>query len=105
MAKVKYYYDTKTLSYKRIKLSALDKFKKIFYFTAGSTLVGIIIITLFLSFFDSPKEKILKREITQLTSQYNLIEKKLQQVELVLDNIQERDDNIYRLIFEASKNK
>ena len=101
MAKVKYYYDTKTLSYKRIKLSALDKFKKIFYFTAGSTLVGIIIITLFLSFFDSPKEKILKREITQLISQYNLIEEKLQQVELVLDNIQERDDNIYRLIFEA----
>ena len=46
-------------------------------------------------------KKILQREIKQLTSQYELINDKLTQAELVLDDIQKRDDNIYRLIFEA----
>ena len=44
---------------------------------------------------------ILNREIAILTSQYEIVEDKLNQVELVLDDIQNRDDNIYRVIFEA----
>jgi len=58
-------------------------------------------IILFFQFFDSPKEKKLNREIDVLTSQYENIDGKLKQVELVLDDIQNRDDNIYRVIFEA----
>ncbi len=101
MAKVKYYYDTKTLSYKRIELSRLNKLKRLFFFLIGSGLTGFIMIILFFQFFDSPKEKRLNREIDILTSQYENIDGKLTQVELVLDDIQNRDDNIYRVIFEA----
>jgi len=101
MAKVKYYYDTKTLSYKRIELSKANKIKTLFYFLIGSAFTGLIMGIIFLQFFDSPKEKILNREIKQLTTQYKIVQDKLQQVELVLDDIQERDDNIYRVIFEA----
>jgi len=101
MAKVKYYYDTKTLSYKRIELSGLNKLKRLFYFFIGSGFTGFIMIILFFQFFDSPKEKRLNREIDVLTSQYESIDGKLKQVELVLDDIQNRDDNIYRVIFEA----
>ena len=101
MAKVKYYYDTRTLSYKRIELSGLKKLKRLFYFLTGSAFTGVIMIIVFFQFFDSPKEKRLNREITILTSQYEIVEDKLNQVELVLDDIQNRDDNIYRVIFEA----
>ncbi len=101
MAKVKYYYDTKTLSYKRIKLSGLNKLKHLFYFLIGSAFTGLIMIIVFFQFFDSPKEKRLNREIDILTSQYEIVEDKLNQVDLVLDDIQNRDDNIYRVIFEA----
>ena len=101
MAKVKYYYDTKTLSYKRIELSKADKIKNLFYFLIGSAFIGLVIGIIFLQFFDSPKEKILQREIKQLNTQYEIVQDKLQQVELVLDDIQHRDDNIYRVIFEA----
>ena len=101
MAKVKYYYDTKTLSYKRIELSGLNKLKRLFYFLIGSAFTGLIMIIVFFQFFDSPKEKRLNREINILTSQYEIVEDKLNQVELVLDDIQNRDDNIYRVIFEA----
>jgi murein DD-endopeptidase MepM/ murein hydrolase activator NlpD len=101
MAKVKYYYDTKTLSYKRIKLSRMNKVRNLFYFLIGSAFTGLVMVIIFFQFFDSPKEKILNREIKQLSSQYEVVQDKLQQVELVLDDIQERDDNIYRVIFEA----
>jgi len=101
MAKVKYYYDTKTLSYKRIQLSKLSKVKKLLYFILSSAFLGLIMSIAFFQFFDSPKEKMLNREIKQLISQYEITQKKLQQVEIVLDDIQHRDDNIYRVIFEA----
>ena len=101
MAKVKYYYDTKTLRYKRIELSGLNKLKRMFYFLMGSAFLGLVMVLVFFQFFDSPKEKILNREIKQLTTQYEIVQDKLQQVELVLDDIQQRDDNIYRVIFEA----
>tara|TARA_B100000795_G_scaffold79079_1_gene56651 strand:- start:165 stop:1010 length:846 start_codon:yes stop_codon:yes gene_type:complete len=58
-------------------------------------------VIVFFQFFDSPKEKRLNREIDALTTQYEIVEDKLNQVELVLDDIQNRDDNIYRVIFEA----
>jgi DNA-binding transcriptional regulator GbsR (MarR family) len=101
MAKVKYYYDTKTLSYKRIEHSRAKKIKTLFYFLIGSAFTGLLMVIIFFQFFDSPKEKILNREIKQLSSQYELVQDKLQQVELVLDDIHQRDDNIYRVIFEA----
>ena len=101
MAKVKYYYDTKTLIYKRIELSVANKLKKILYFLFGSALTGFIMVVIFLQFFDSPKEKILNREIQQLSIQYKIIKNKLEKAEIVLDDLQKRDDNIYRLIFEA----
>ena len=101
MAKVKYYYDTKTLSYKRIELSKVKKIRNLLYFLVGSTFTGLIMIIIFFQFFDSPKEKILNREIKQLNTQYKVVQEKLIQVELVLDDIQQRDDNIYRVIFEA----
>jgi murein DD-endopeptidase MepM/ murein hydrolase activator NlpD len=63
--------------------------------------LSFFILLIFYQFFDSPKEKRLKLEIQNLTSQYEVINNDMQQVETVLDEIQERDDNIYRVIFEA----
>jgi len=101
MAKIKYYYDTKTLSYKPIKLNSSEKIRGYFIFFLSSILLSFFILMVFYQFFDSPKEKRLKLEIQNLTSQYEVINNDMKQVETVLDEIQERDDNIYRVIFEA----
>ena len=101
MAKIKYYYDTKTLSYKRIQLSKLEKTKKYLLFFSSSLFLSLAIILVFFQFFDSPKENKLKNEIKKLTTQYQVIDESMRQVEIVLDDIQKRDDNIYRTIFEA----
>ena len=91
MAKIKYYYDTKTLSYKRIELNSANKLKRLLYFFVGSAFSGIIIVLIFFYFFDSPKEKILEREINYLIEEYKALNKDIDQVELVLDNIQNRE--------------
>ena len=101
MSKIKYYYDTKTLSYKRIELSNIDKFKNFIIYFTTSAILAFFILLFFFHYFDSPKEKRLKNEIQNLTTQYQVINNNLQQIELVLDDIQKRDDNIYRTIFEA----
>lgn len=101
MAKIKYYYDTKTLSYKPIKLNSSEKIRGYFIFFLSCILLSFFILLIFYQFFDSPKEKRLKLEIQNLTSQYEVINNDMKQVETVLDEIQERDDNIYRVIFEA----
>lgn len=101
MAKIKYYYDTKTLSYKRIELSRFDKIARITYFIGSSAFIGTIMILIFFQLFESPKEKKLKNEITFLNQQYQEIYRKMKQADIVLDDLQNRDDNIYRVIFEA----
>ena len=101
MAKIKYYYDTKTLSYKPIDSTGVDKFKNFVIYFTSSAILAFFIILIFFQYFDSPKEKRLKNEINNLTTQYEFINNNLKQIELVLDDIQKRDDNIYRTIFEA----
>ena len=101
MAKIKYYYDTKTLSYKPIDSTGVDKFKNFIIYFTSSAILAFFIILIFFQYFDSPKEKRLKNEINNLTTQYEFINNNLKQIELVLDDIQKRDDNIYRTIFEA----
>jgi len=101
MNKVKYYYDTKTLAYKKIELSKAQIIKRIAFFSASSLTIAIGLVFLFFSVFDSPKEKELKREIENLQIQYQLLDEKIASSTLILDELQERDDNIYRVIFEA----
>ncbi|MBW6481792.1 MAG: M23 family metallopeptidase [Vicingaceae bacterium] len=101
MAKVKYRYNPHTLSYDKIKLTWKQKLARSFYFLSASFVVGVIIYGVVYSFVDSPKEKQLKIENAQLISQYELLNKKLEKINVVLEDVQKRDDNIYRVIFEA----
>lgn len=75
--------------------------KDTFIFLSASAFFAAIMLIAFFNFFDSPKEKMLIREIDNMTLQYELINQKLSQISAVLDNVQDRDDNIYRVIFEA----
>jgi len=102
MTKVKYYYDKKSLSYKEINLTLKQKIQNLLVYILSASIITSLSFFIFYSFFDSPKEKKLKSEINFLTSNYQKFESKLLDIETVLDDIQKRDDNIYREIFEAN---
>jgi murein DD-endopeptidase MepM/ murein hydrolase activator NlpD len=101
MKKAKYFYDKKTLSFKRIEKTWKTRIKNILVFISASSFFGLLMLIAAFNFFDSPKEKMLKRELDKLKLEYELIDKDLVQLSAVLENIKDRDDNIYRVIFEA----
>ncbi len=101
MAKCRYRFNPGSLRYDEIRISPRDKFKKFLTYIAASVLLAIVYYGIFAYFFDSPKEKGLKRQISELQINYELLNKDLGKIENALVDMQERDDNIYRTIFEA----
>ena len=97
MAKSKFKYNPETVSYERVNHSLWQNFKRLVPHLLGSLLFGA---TLFY-FIDSPKEKELKREKQEILANYQILNKDLDKLNEVLKEIQYRDDNIYRTIFEA----
>ncbi len=101
MAKIKYKYNPKTLNYEKIQLTLKDRLRTLtVYMLVGMFFAGII-LALAYTFLDSPKELNLKRENEQLRQQYALLNKDIERLERVLEDVERRDDNIYRVIFEA----
>ena len=99
MSKPKYSFNPESLSYDQIKLSPRQK---IFKFLRGAVLllsVSFVFLLILSLFFDTPGEKIQKRENKQLLYQYELLNQKVEKMEQSMDEIQQHDDNIYRLIF------
>lgn len=101
MSKVKYRYNTKSLTYEKVEISLRRKILAVSSFLLTGVIFGALFFFLAYTYIDSPKEKELKRENAQLRLQYEFLDKKLDEVSVVLSDIQERDDNIYRVIFEA----
>ncbi|MGC6428301.1 MAG: M23 family metallopeptidase [Flavobacteriales bacterium] len=101
MSKSKFYYDKKSLSYKKIETNWKSRLRSGTLFFFSSICFAVLMVFVVFRFFDSPKEKLLVRELDKMTLQYEILNKNLDQLESVLDNIKDRDDNIYRVIFEA----
>lgn len=97
----KYRYNPITLNYERINLQFKDYLKRVLMYLLVSIFFAGVTMVIAYNFFDSPKEVQLKREIKQLSNQYELLNQELEQVEEVLSDVRHRDDNIYRVIFEA----
>jgi len=101
MSKIKYKFNKKSLTFERARVT----FKKrlLYFFTHLSTGVvfAAVVLIIAYNFLDSPKEKAQKREIEQMTLQYRIMNDQLDRVTKLIADLQDRDDNIYRVIFEA----
>ena len=102
MAKVKYYYDSETLSYQKIKPRKGQKFRRFLFTLLAAFIFMILGFVVFTPVFESPKEKELKRELEFVKLNEELHSKKIEQLDKILKDIQERDNNIYRLYFEVN---
>ena len=101
MRKVYYIYNPQTQTYDRIyptmKQRAMSYLRRLFIgmgLGAGSFIVLLLI-------FGSPSEKELRMENSQLQAQYNVLSRRMDEAIGVLQDIQQRDDNLYRVIFMA----
>ena len=104
MAKVKYYYDSENLAYRKIITKTRKKIGVVFLFLVASALFGFLSFVVLLNtpYFETPKNRLQAREIDNLKLRYAILNKKMDQVEEVIDFIEDRDNNLYRVYFNAS---
>jgi len=101
MRKIYYIYNPKTRTYDRIyptfRQRVIHVLKRLFVgmgFGAGSFI-------LLLWIFGSPSEKQLRIENSRLLAQYNVLSRRLDEALGVMQGIQQRDDNLYRVVLQA----
>lgn len=101
MGKIKYKFNPDSLSYYRVESSFKQRALKLLAYFFAILVNATIGYLLYSVAFDSPKEKGLKRQISEMNLHIELFNKQLDNIESVLNDMQQRDDNIYRTIFEA----
>jgi murein DD-endopeptidase MepM/ murein hydrolase activator NlpD len=101
MPKVKYHFNTHTLKYDKVVVSLKKRLLRVLGFLATAVVFASVIVLIAYNFFDSPKEKQLRRQLEETTFQLDLLQQRAGQIDMVLKDIQDRDNTIYRVIFEA----
>ncbi|HET8809595.1 MAG TPA: M23 family metallopeptidase [Flavobacteriaceae bacterium] len=103
MSKVKYYYDSETLSYRKIERKKGRRLGFAIIAVLGMFLAGFLLLLIYINLpqIQTPREKALQRELENMQLQYAVLNKKMALAEKVLADVQERDNNLYRVYFEA----
>ncbi len=101
MSRIKYYYDTETCKYERIRINKGDVFLNILGFMSLVFIAGICLVIVFDTYFESPRSARLKKENEELRYYYDMLSKDMERTHDMLGSLQERDNNVYRTIFEA----
>jgi murein DD-endopeptidase MepM/ murein hydrolase activator NlpD len=101
MAKVKYKFNPESLSYSRIETTFRQKILKVIGYSLVFIVISVIGVVLYSLLFDSPEVKGLKRRNSELLVTIELFNKQLDKISMTLQDMQQRDDNLYRTIFEA----
>ncbi|AOW09379.1 M23 family metallopeptidase [Flavobacterium gilvum] len=104
MAKVKYYYDSANLAFRKIKTRKRKKFGYVVLFLLASALFGFLTFVVLLNtpYFDTPKDRVLERQVENLKLNYAILNKKMDQIDDVIEDLEDRDNNLYRVYFNTA---
>jgi murein DD-endopeptidase MepM/ murein hydrolase activator NlpD len=101
MGRAKYYYDTETCKYERVRKTTQDVLLQSFLFLCIACMAGFGFTYVYIQFNSTPQEAILKKENKELKLYYKMLDKQMKEATDMLAALQQRDDNIYRVVFEA----
>lgn len=101
MKKTKYFYNPATLRFEKLEISGWIIALRVFGWICTALVFAGIIVWLAYTYLDSPKERYLKNQIDGMDLELSLMNNRLDTMAVILDEIEHRDDNIYRTIFEA----
>jgi murein DD-endopeptidase MepM/ murein hydrolase activator NlpD len=102
MKKIKYYYNTNTLRYEKLETPLRVKLLRVFGFIAAALVTAGLISYAAFQFIGSPKEKILEQQNKALKDNYKDLEDDLRSVQQQMKELEKRDNDVYRAIFEAN---
>ena len=101
MAKKKFHFNPETLSYEQIEHTITHWLKQLAIHALSGVSLGIIFFFIFVSTIQSPEEKQLVQEKSHMEAQYKVLDKQMQELQYVMTDLQQRDDNLYRVVFQA----
>lgn len=102
MKKVKYFYNTHTLRYEKLVTPLRVKLLRILGFLAAAIVTALIIVAFAFRFLDSPKEKLLRLQYERSQQDLRLIAGRVREMDAKLRQLEKRDNEVYRTIFEAT---
>ena len=101
MGKEKFYYNTDTCKFEKVKKTNKEYFLNFIGLITLVLLTSIGLVNIYDAYFESPKIIQLKKENNELQTHYEILNKEVNIAYKMLENLEQRDDNIYRIIFEA----
>ena len=100
--KIYYKYNPNTLTYERVYLSIGARVWSAVRYLFFCVLLGVVFFLLFDKFYESPREKKLREDNEQMNTQYRILSHRLDEALEVMNDVQQRDDNLYRIIMQAN---
>jgi murein DD-endopeptidase MepM/ murein hydrolase activator NlpD len=101
MAKIKYKFNPENLAYEKFKRSKLEWFVRIAGFMAAFAILTFGLYLVASSIFETPTEKIQKREIEYLKKLNKDQQERVDVLSDIVAELENRDENVYRNIFGA----
>ncbi|MBX3240257.1 MAG: M23 family metallopeptidase [Chitinophagaceae bacterium] len=102
MKKIKYYYNTNTLRYEKLVVPLRVKLLRILGFLAAALVTALGIVAIAFKILDSPKEMLMRQENQRIKQDYSLLNKKVRSLQQQMVELEKRDNQVYREIFEAN---
>jgi murein DD-endopeptidase MepM/ murein hydrolase activator NlpD len=101
MARIKYYYDTETCKYERVKAKKSDIVLNALGILSLIVAAAVVLVILYINYFESPKELMQRNKLSEQDFYIENLSKEVEMMSEVLADIENRDDNIYRKILGA----
>ena len=102
MKKIKYFFNTHTLRFEKIEVPLKVRLLQTIGFILASIAVGVLFVAILFQYIDSPKEKLLRQQNTAYKESYAVLQERIKQLELQMVELEQRDNEVYRSIFEAA---
>lgn len=96
-----YRFNPHTLKYEKVFVSLREKVRRISFNVLFGVVLGVLLAFVGLQIVEPPSERGLRRELAQYKRQFELIEPRVERAEKVLSDLEERDNVLYRTIFEC----
>lgn len=101
MAKQNYHFNPETLALEQVKRGFRYWLRKTGNYLLSGIVIGALFLYLMSIFFPSPREKQLQTEKQHIEAQLQALSQQVDQMQLVMADLQQRDDNLYRVLFAA----
>ena len=102
MKKIKYYYNTNTLRYEKLVTPLRVRLLRIFGFLSSLLVSSALVIWIYTKFIPRPTDKESNIRLELMKDNYNVLNKKVKGLQQQMADLEKRDNEVYRSIFEAN---